>query len=198
MEKEKTTIRLTIVTLLMYGVVSWMGDGPFAFFPVNEIVFLIITAYFTFLNYKKASTGYIVMLAFGIFSLAGSQFFLSFILNNEQIFHFFDFKFHFLFRLFAAGLLIFEIIRFFLVTRWSATAYILPLIFAFIVAGSWLELLTFYCLGLVLFGIVLVLFYRKDGNTTPEYPKSLAYLWWLLIFLNLTKLLTIYLYDIRL
>ncbi len=198
MERERRTVSLAAISLLMYGFVSVMGNGPFAFFPVNELVFFGIVVYFSFFNFKVAKVSYLVMLLLGAMDLLNNQIFLSFFMDNEQLGQFYSTEWLRYVRLGAYVLILAEITRFFVLTKWKIFAFVYPLVLIAVIAGVLLQLYVLQTAGLVIFVALLYYAWRKQLEGIAVYSKSLFYLWYFLTFLKLTTLLTIYLYDLKL
>ena len=198
MERERRTVALAALSLLMYGSVSFLGSGPFAFFPVNELAFFAIVVYFSVFNFKSAKVSYSLMLLFGALDLLNNQIFLSLFMDNEKIGAFYDNPAFLFLRLAAYALMLFEITRFYVLTKWKIAALTYPVVFIAIVAGVAFQVYSFQTFGLVVFVGMMYYNYKKKCEETEVYSKSLFYLWYFLAFLKLTTLLTIYLYDLKL
>lgn len=201
MERERRTVLLAAVSLLMYGLVSTLNEGPFAFFPANELVFFGIAVYFSFFNFRYAQVSYALMLSMGAIDLLNSQIFLSIFMDNSQLASFYYSPWLPYVRLGAYALMVVEITRFYVLTKWKVYAFTYPIVLLSIVAGV-LTGVTRYnyllqCIGLVLFVGMMHYAYKKNKEGIAVYSKSLFYLWYLLAFLKLTMLLTIYLYDLK-
>ena len=196
METESKTVLLAALTLITYGLVSFLGGGPFAFFPINEVVFAGIVLYFSFSHFKSAPAGYVLLASFGLLGLLNNQLFLSFFMDYEdtQLFHE-----NALVKILKPGiylLLLVEITRFYYLSTWRTAVYTYPVVLAGIIAGVWYNTHLFLVFGLLVFAVTLQYVYRKRPELAIRYPKSLFYLWLLLAFLKLSTLLTIYLYDL--
>jgi hypothetical protein len=198
MERERRTVFLAALSLLMYGLVSALGGGPFAFFPINEIIFIAIVIYIAALNFSKAKTSYEVLLGFAGISLIYNHLFLNFFMNSEQMVGFYENPIVMRLKIASYSLLLIEIIRFYQKTAWKFHVYTMPLALISIGFGAYFNLYLFQTLGLLIFIGTLYFYYRKTRNESETYPKSLFYIWYFYTFLKLTSLFTMYLYDFRL
>jgi hypothetical protein len=197
MERERRTVFLAALSLMMYGLVSALGGGPFAFFPVNEIIFIFIVIYFAALNFSKSKTSYLLFLAFAGISLIYNQLFLNFFMNSEEMVGFYKNPLILKLKIASYSLLLIEIVRFYQKTRWKYHVYTLPLALLCLISGVYLKLFTLQTLGLLIFIGTLYFYYRKTEDESEIYPKSLFYIWYFYTFLKLSSLLTMYLYDFR-
>jgi hypothetical protein len=177
--------------------VSALGGGPFAFFPVNEIIFIFIVIYFAALNFSKSKTSYLLFLAFAGISLIYNQLFLNFFINSEEMVGFYKNPLILKLKIASYSLLLIEIVRFYQKTRWKYHVYTLPLALLCLISGVYLKLFTLQTLGLLIFIGTLYFYYRKTEDESEIYPKSLFYIWYFYTFLKLSSLLTMYLYDFR-
>jgi hypothetical protein len=197
MERERRTVFLAALSLLMYGLVSALGGGPFAFFPINEIIFISIVIYISALNFSKAKTSYFILLVFAGISLIYNHLFLNFFMNSEQMVGFYENPIMVRLKIASCSLLLIEIIRFYQKTAWKFHVYTMPLALFSIGFGAYFNLYLFQTLGLLIFIVTLYFYYRKTANESETYPKSLFYIWYFYTFLKLTSLFTMYLYDFR-
>ncbi len=197
MERERRTVFLAALSLMMYGLVSALGGGPFAFFPINEIIFIFIVIYFAALNFSKAKTSYLLLLAFAGISLIYNQLFLNFFMDSEQMLVFYKDPMIQQLKIASYVLLLIEITQFYQKTNWKHHVYTLPLSLLCIGFGVYFNLYLFQTLGLLIFIGTLYFYYRKTANESEIYPKSLFYIWYFYTFLKLSSLLTMYLYDFR-
>jgi hypothetical protein len=195
MEKERKTVFLTAFSLLMYGLVSVLGHGPFAFFPINEIAFCIITIYFGISHYKFNKVSYSILIAYSIISLPTNQLFLSFFMHSEKMVSFCKSNSYEIIRWITHLLILSEIVHFYQKTAWKFQVYSLPISLCFWISGFYWKIYSFQVLGLLVFLGILYLYYKKTANDSEKYSKSLFYLWYFLIFLKLSSLFTMYLYD---
>lgn len=198
MERERRTVFLAALSLMIYGFVSVLGGGPFAFFPVNEIVFIFVVIYFAALNFSKAKTSYLLLLGFAGISLLYNQLFLNFFLDSAQMVSFYENSNVAKLKITSYILLLVEITRFYKKTEWKYLIYTLPLSLLCIGFGVYFKLYLFQTLGLLLFIGTLYFYYKKTANESEIYPKSLFYIWYLYTFLKLSSLFTMYLYDFKL
>lgn len=198
MERERRTVSLTVITLLMYGVVSMLGKGPFAFFPVNEPVFFLVAVYFAIFNFRSARLSYVLMLAIALLGLANNQLVLGLWMDNEKMEAYFRHPSLHYASLASGLLMLLEITRFYFLTRWKVFAFSFPFAVTSIVAGMLFGSLLFVTLGLMIFTGALYYGYERKYEGIAIYSKSLFYLWYLLAFLKLTTLLTMSLYSVKL
>lgn len=196
MEKERNTVVLAALTLLVYGMVSFLGHGPFAFFPINEVVFAGIALYFSFMYFKSAKTGYGLIVAFALLSLLNSQLLLGFFMDyaDSQAFH--ENPLVKTLKPVAYVFLLIEISRFCYLVKGRLAYGLGSVILISMIAGVWYNIHLFLTSGLLLFAVLIHLTYKKRPEVKDLYPKPLFYLWLLLAFLKNTTLLTIYLYDL--
>jgi hypothetical protein len=197
MERERRTVFLAALSLLMYGLVSALGGGPFAFFPINEIIFISIVIYIATLNFYKSKTSYFILLVFAGISLIYNHLFLNFFMNSEQMVGFYENPIMVRLKIASYSLLLIEIIRFYQKTAWEFHVYTMPLALFSIGFGAYFNLYLFQTLGLLIFIVTLYFYYQKTANESETYPKSLFYIWYFYTFLKLTSLFTMYLYDFR-
>jgi hypothetical protein len=197
MERERKTVFLAALSLMMYGLVSALGGGPFAFFPINEIIFIFIVIYFAALNFSKAKTSYMLLLVFAGISLIYNQLFLNFFMDSEEMVGFYKNPLILKLKIASYSLLLIEIVRFYQKTNWKYHVYTLPLALLCLLSGVYLKLFTLQTLGLLIYIGTLYFYYRKTANESEIYPKSLFYIWYFYTFLKLSSLLTMYLYDFR-
>jgi hypothetical protein len=195
MERERKTVFLAALSLMMYGLVSVLGGGPFAFFPINEIIFIFIVIYFAALNFSKAKTSYLILLAFAGISLMYNQLFLNFFMDSEQMVVFYKNPLIQQLKIASYVLLLIEITQFYQKTNWKYHVYTLPLSLLCIGLGVYINLYLFQTLGLLIFIGTLYFYYKNTANESEIYPKSLFYIWYFYTFLKLSSLLTMYLYD---
>lgn len=197
MERERRTVFLAALSLMMYGLVSVLGGGPFAFFPVNEIIFIFIVIYFAALNFSKAKTSYMLLLVFAGISLIYNQLFLNFFMDSEEMVGFYKNPIIQQLKIASYFLLLAEITHFYFKTNWKHQVYTLPLSILFIGFGVYFNLYLIQTLGLLIFIGTLYFYYKKTANESEIYSKSLFYIWYFYTFLKLSSLLTMYLYDFR-
>jgi hypothetical protein len=190
MERERRTVFLAALSLLMYGLVSALGGGPFAFFPLNEIIFIFMVIYFTALNFSKAKTSYLILLSFALLSLIYNHLFLNFFMNSEQMVGFYENPLILKLKIASYCLLLIEIVRFYQKTAWKFHVYTMPLSLLSIGFGVYFNLYLFQTLGLLTFLGTLYFYYRKTANESEIYPKSLFYIWYFYTFLKLSSLFT--------
>ena len=190
---EKKTIRLSIVSLIMYGIVSLTSGGPFAFFPINEIVFFIVVSYFAISNFKKSRVSYLLFLSFSAIALLKNQLFLGIFMSNIEITNFLDQPVIQLLPYLSLTVMLVEMLRFFILTK--KNIFIYPIILIIFIFGTYFSIHTFQSFSLLLFFIILTFHFKSQKETINSYSKSLYFLWFLLLFLKLSTLFSMYLYG---
>jgi hypothetical protein len=86
MTRERKSVFLTILTLVVYAGIQWLENGLFLFpFPLFEPLFLIICIQFSFWNWKEDRLQTIALLVFSIFNLLSTQFFWSLVYDPESM-----------------------------------------------------------------------------------------------------------------
>ena len=177
----------------MYGAISLTTGGPFAFFPINELVLFGVVSYFAFFNFKKAPSGYLLFLLISVLGLIQNQLFLGIFFSNLQITNFLNSdSIHFL-PGFTSILILLEISRFFFLTK--SKIYFFPIIALIFCFGAYFNIHSFQSFAILLFFIILIFYFRKEKQNNHKYHKSLYYIWFLFLFLKLSTLFSMYLYD---
>lgn len=86
MTREARAVFLGVLTLIAYAVFIFIDQGAFIFpFPLNEIIFLAISAQFLWWNKRTHLWAGIISLAAGIVALLSTQFFWTFIYGPENM-----------------------------------------------------------------------------------------------------------------
>jgi hypothetical protein len=86
MVKEEKTIVQAVLTVIIFAVSSYFTLGQSIFpFPLNEILFAIVAAYFTALHFKKSPLTMLFILLSSLFGVLSSQFYWEILLNNQQM-----------------------------------------------------------------------------------------------------------------
>lgn len=86
MNRESRSVTLAILTLFVYAGIILLTKGSFIFpFPLNEIVFLIVSIQFTVWNWTKDKILWTIIILTGFFNLFSTQFFWSFFLNTDSM-----------------------------------------------------------------------------------------------------------------
>ena len=86
MTKEVRLLFITSLTLLIYALSIFFDKDAFLFpFPLNQFIVLIVSAQFTFWNFKKYKLASILMLIIGLLSTLGNEFYWSIFLNYESM-----------------------------------------------------------------------------------------------------------------
>ncbi len=192
-QREKRTLQLSIVSMIMYGIVSLTSGGPFAFFPINELMFFGVVSYFVFFNFKKSKISYLLFILFSGLALLRNQLFLGFFISNLQISNFLNQPIIRFLPYAIFSLMLIEMLRFFIQTKWKIAAF--PIIIAFFIVGTYFNIYTFQTLSLLLFVFIGGFYFQRHQEGDLRYSKSLYFLWILILFLKLSTLLSMYLYG---
>lgn len=177
----------------MYGIVNLINGGPFAFFPINEIVFFLVVSYFSFLNFKNEKAAYLLFLLIAILGILKNQLFLGIFMSNLGISEFLNHALVKYIPFFISTLILFEISRFFLLTK--SKLYFFPIIIPIYCIGAYFDVHSFQTFAVLLFFIVLTLYFKKEYHYHEKYSKSLYFLWALYLFLKASTLFSMYLYG---
>jgi hypothetical protein len=180
----------------MYGIISLLAGGPFAFFPINELVFFGVVSYFARSNFKNSRSSYLLFLTFAALGLLKNQLFLGFFMSNLQISNFLSTPIVKYIPYLIFLLMLLEMLRFFFLTK--SNVFIFPLILSLFIFGTYLNTYTFQVLSLLLFFIFLTIYFKTQKESVAMYSKSLYLLWFLILFLKLSTLLSMYLYNFEL
>lgn len=91
MTREARAVFLGILTLIAYAVFIFVDQGSFIFpFPLNEFIFLIISAQFLWWNKRTHLWAGVLSIAAGITAVLSTQFFWTFIYGPENMMHFME------------------------------------------------------------------------------------------------------------
>ena len=164
MEKEKKAVFLTILTLIMYGIVNVMLGGPFAFFPINEIVFFLLVVFFAVRNFNRAPFSYIFFLLASLFDLVSNQFFSEILIGHQKLIFFLDTRDRYLFNLIAYFFLLAEMFHSFKRMDVKKNWIAFPFITGTFLLYAGFQKLTFAVSGMALYLLCLLLFYKKQEN----------------------------------
>lgn len=86
MTREGRSVFLAILTLLVYAGILFIENGKILFpFPLNELIFLIITIQFTIWNWKKYKLVLSFILLAALCNLVSTTFFWSFFINTLEM-----------------------------------------------------------------------------------------------------------------
>ncbi|MEY3236697.1 MAG: hypothetical protein RI883_798 [Bacteroidota bacterium] len=86
MNREERSVTLAILTLVVYAGFLFYDTGAILFpFPLNELIFLLVTLQFSFWNWKTNRTLLLILLIAGVLNFISTQFFWTFLLRNEQM-----------------------------------------------------------------------------------------------------------------
>lgn len=86
MTREARAIFLATLTLIVYTVSIFITDGSFIFpFPLNEFIFLAVSAQFFWWNRKGNKWAGILAISAGISAVLSTQFFWTFVYNTERM-----------------------------------------------------------------------------------------------------------------
>lgn len=195
-QREKKTVQLSIISLIMYGIINLINGGPFAFFPINELVFFGVTVYFSFLHYKENKISYLLFLLFSGLALMKNQLFLGFFMSNQQVNDFLNLPVINYLPWMIFAIIWIEIFHFFRLTKKKIVFF--PIIISIFIFGTYFNAFTFQVLALHLFFILLVFYFKNQKETSISYSKSLYFLWFLFLFLKLSTLFSMYLYRFEL
>ena len=194
MERERQTVMLAMITLFIYAFSMFIQKGMLAFpFPLNEFILFAVTVYFSFFHFRSDKLSYTLMLLLALVSLLGNQMLWSFFMDNEAMQTLSQSTATDILRILREVFIIAGITRFYDVTRWKISPLIYPVVLLSYVAGMLLNMPLLQIAGMLLFTGMLTYNYRKGKPAMETYSRSLYYLWYLVTFLYLTMLLTIYL-----
>ena len=91
MTREVRTLFLGVLTLIIYAVSIFISQGSLIFpFPLNEFIFLAIAGQFLFLNWSKSKVVGILPVIAGILGVLSTQFFWTFIYEQQEMVKFMD------------------------------------------------------------------------------------------------------------
>ena len=90
-------------------------------------------------------------------------------------------------------LMLAEALRFFIITK--KNVFVFPIILSVFVFGTYFNSHTFQSISLLLFFIFMTLQFKSQQENDHSYSKSLYFLWFLLLFLKLSTLFSMYLYG---
>lgn len=86
MTREQRTVAVSILTVFLLALSNFMQKGSFIFtFPINEILFLVVSLYLAYFNAKQNVKAYVLLLAMAIAALFSEQYNLEFVLNTAQL-----------------------------------------------------------------------------------------------------------------
>lgn len=197
MEKDQRIVSLTMLTLTMYGIVNVFVGKPFAFFPINEIVFFAIILVLAVRNFNRAPFSYIFFLLAGFLDLVANQFFIELFFGHQKLNFFLGPKDQFLFHVIAYIFLIFEMFHANQRINRKLNWYFFPVVLIFLLLYLIFKRYTFVVAALASFVIPLFISSKNQLGTRGIYTMDLIMIWGLFFFLELTKLISIYLYDIQ-
>ena len=195
-QREIKTVQLSIISLIMYGIINLINGGPFAFFPINELVFFGVTVYFSFHHFKESKISYLLFLLFAALALLENQLFLGFFMSNQQVNDFLNLPVIKYLPWMIFAIIWIEIFHFFRLTKKKIAFF--PIILSIFIFGTYLNAFTFQVLALLLFFILLHFHFKNHQENQTSYPKSLYFLWMLFLFLKLSTLFSMYLYGFEL
>lgn len=202
-EKERKTVFLAALTLLMYAFISYTGNGPLAFFPINEVAFFCVTMYFLtrsiphFKLHPAMAWSFVLFGIASILSLAQSQLFMSFVFREETFQQLVSGPLLDVNRLLIYGIFLIEVGRISWMSSWKWKKLLFPVVFLLFAAAVYFTNYACRVIGLLVVTAFLQFDFKKTKDTVQAYPRSMFYLWAFYTFLNLTYLLTMYLYDLR-
>lgn len=202
-EKERKTVFLATLTLLMYAFISFTGNGPLAFFPINEVAFFIVTVYFLirsiphFKLHPRWTWSFVLFGIASVLSLLQSQLFMSFVFREETFQQLVSGPLFDINRLLIYGVFLIEVGRISWMSSWKWKNFLFPIVFLLFAAAVYFTNFECRVIGLLVVTAFLQLDYKKSKDFVQAYPRSMFYLWAFYTFLNLSYLLTMYLYDLR-
>ena len=89
MTSEVRTLFLGILTLVVYAASIFISQGSFIFpFPLNEFIFLAISAQFFFVNWKGNKWAGFFSVSAGVCGVLSTQFFWTFLYEQERMMEF--------------------------------------------------------------------------------------------------------------
>ncbi len=84
---EKKLVQLLFVTLLAYGMVSFIQHGIFLVpLPIFELVIMGFAFYFGYLNYRSNKTQCALFLMYGLLQFLSREYNYAFFLSDEQLY----------------------------------------------------------------------------------------------------------------
>lgn len=180
MTKEGKIITKAVLTICVYGLTSFLTFGQSIFpFPLNEIIFLIVSIYFATLHLKKNPYTVTVILLSSLLSLLSSEFYWEIVLNTKQMTYISEnnipLKFGLSYNLFLTiwMFLTFSPIESIKIKLLGIITILLQIV------GFYFDLPIYSLLSLALLFIYSILYVQQN---------PLLYLWILLFILDCTKL----------
>lgn len=202
-EKERKTVFLAVLTLLMYAFISYTGNGPLAFFPINEVAFFFVTVFFFvraikyFKLYPQMAWSFALFGIASVLSLFQNQLFMSFVFREETFQQLVSGPLLDVNRLLIYGVFLIEVGRISWMSSWKWKFFLFPIVFLLFAAAVYFTNYECRVIGLLVVTAFLQFDFKKTQDIVQAYPRSMFYLWAFYTFLNLTYLLTMYLYDLR-
>lgn len=187
----------------MYAFISFMGNGPLAFFPINEVAFFFVTAYFFvraikhFKLYPQMAWSFVLFGIASFLSLFQNQLFMSFVFREETFQQLLRGPMLDVIRLLIYGVFLIEVGRISWMSSWKWKKFLFPIVFLLFASAVYFTNYECRVIGLLAVTAFLQFDFKKSQDTVQAYPRTMFYLWAFYTFLNLTYLLTMYLYDLR-
>lgn len=181
MIREVRIVTLAILVLLAYSTFIFIDQGSFIFpFPLNEIVFLIVSFQFFLWNRKKSPVLSWMFLLSSFIGMLTSQFFWTMVYDAAHLENFYESIVPDLILLTFYLSLLVTVCYYFVSSKLRQKAVLLilcliPIVLCIVTGNRHYELL------FTIFAALL--------STVFKVHQPLNYLWILLAFLNLTKVL---------
>lgn len=184
MTREERSVILAILTLIVYAGFLFYDTGAILFpFPLNELIFLIVTIQFSIWNWNNNRTLLVLLLAASILNFISTQFFWTFFLKNDQMEQLVSGISLDLLKISYYLFLIIGVSYYFLTTKITAKYLFLvisipPIIFTMFTSISIPETVSF----------IFIAFFGFKNKMNHPFPL----LWLLLAMLQLMKICTLY------
>lgn len=193
MSREARTISLTILTLFMYGLASFMQHGVFIFpLPILEFLFLGIVVFFAAFHFKQAKTDYLLMLVLGISQVCAKDYNWGLFLDTETMIPLSESFLTDSFQLLFYACVLLGMVRFFVVNRLQKYAWSCVLSVGIYVYGVAFQLSGVLFSGLLIFVGTQGLLFLQKPDEVARTSKSIYYLWLLLLVMEGIALLNLY------
>ena len=184
MTKESRLLLLSVLTLIIYAVIGLIQHGSVVFpFPINDFLFFIVVTQFTVWHYNKGTLTFTMFLA-GLFGLLSNKTFWEIYMSIERLQDFLNYPWVLWFGLFNTICIIIGTVYLIRGQKSHYTSIITTTGIILFGAGFHTQIQLLSLLGFSLIGLALLL--------RPVY-KPLHLLWFLLLILELSELLTYFL-----
>lgn len=186
MTKEGKTVTLAALTVIMFGLTSFLQFRQVIFpFPLNELIFFVATIVFAKDHLKNNPKTMSLILVLGLFHILSLEFYWNIFFSNERMLQISQSSITDYFKVGYYICIITWIITTFNHVEVNFKKYLSLLPITLVLAGSILnEQLTIFYSQLILFlgyGSVVILLFTK----IKQFP--LLYLWVLIFILEFTK-----------